>query len=875
MGPDLNATPSNDPEDYIDPIYHTSKPVVESDDPEDDPDYVDPREDDPEDGPETYSDLSTGEEYSDVEDLYDEDDEVPFHSNTDDAPNAYITGRTAMHHPVSALCDISDFQYVGMGESKTEHEGELAPGRIFRSKKQLILAVCDYSCKRNVEMRTQSSNKSRIIMVCVQKPNCPWRLYAICEGFNANWKISTNPHDHICTRPYNERRHDNLTAELIAEHVREELRKDLGLKISQVGGLIRARYTRIEPTYNKAWRGRERALEQLFGSWEGAYNKLPRLLEAIKRTTPGTKYDIISWETNDPNVRVFKMAAWAFGPCIEALKHARPVISIDASFLSGRYKGKLFTVCAYDPENHLIPVAFGLAEKEDKNSWGWFMSWVRFEVIGDMNRKYCVVSDRHKAIKAVFASTEYGWKAQGPQKVAIHRYCMQHVAENLFKKVGGGKQNKGLKDFFKVKLANKKNEDRFRERWEQLKAANRIAYEYLRNCGKHDETDRKERPKLFMWAQAFDKGHRWGLMTSNGSESLNSIFRVERRLPVTAIVEGTFYKCANWMNKRTQLVLERHRLVEIWPKRIEDKLKKHSDKADSMSTTTFRLDLGTFIVKARGEYRDGHGFEVSKYRVEIPPEMVQTDPQLPFTHTKCSCQKPQLTGIPCAHVIAVCKQSNYNVDQFVDERYSLYHQEAIWSGGQFHCYRDEDQWPVYDGPTIIPDKSIINRGRRKIIRTEMAMDKMEGKNKDKSKGPKPKKPSKKKGQPSTSEASTSHVRQREPPYPMDAMQFGRYSSRPPSRTNSRRSQAQPNVQAAVQPTIQPARRSLHVDGPNNNVQPRRNSISTDPRSVNAPSNTMRFESARFTTCQTSGASTSGKKKGAGLSSKIRNIFGRK
>ncbi|KAJ3696672.1 hypothetical protein LUZ61_000377 [Rhynchospora tenuis] len=788
-GLDLNATPS-------------SEPMVESDD-EDDEDYVDPRDEDDEDGPGSYSYLSTGEEYSDVEDLDDEDDEVPFYSKADDP---YISGRTAMHHPVSALCDISDFEYVGMGESNLEREGELAPGRMFRSKKQLILAVCDYSCKRNVEMITQSSNKSRIIMICVQKPNCPWRLYAICEGFNANWKISTNPHDHICRRPYNERRHDNLTAELIAEHVREELRKDLGLKISQVGGLIRARYTRIEPTYNKAWRVRERALEQLFGSWEGAYNKLPRLLEAIKRTNPGTKYDIISWETNDPNVRVFKMAAWAFGPCIEALKHARPVISIDASFLSGRYKGKLFTVCAYDPENRLIPVAFWLAEKEDKISWGWFMSWVRYEVIGDMTRKYCVISDRHKAIKAVLASTEYGWKAQGPHKVAIHRYCMQHVAENLYKMAGCGQQNKGLKDFFKLRLANKKNEDRFRERWQQLKDANRRAYEYLRNCGKHNEDDPKERPKLYMWAQAFDKGHRWGIMTSNGSESLNSVFRVERRLPVTAIVEGTFYKCSNWMNQRTQLVLERLSLGEIWPKRIEDKLQKHSDKADSMSTTTLRLDLGTFIVKARGEYRDGHGFAVSKYEVKIPPEMEQTDPQLPFTRTKCKCQKPQLTGISCAHVIAVCKQSNYDVDQLVDVRYSLSHQDAIWSAGQFHCYRDEDQWPVYDGPTIIPDKSLINRGRRKIIRKEMAMDKMEGKNKDKSEGPKSKKPSKKKGQPSTSEASTSHARQREPPYLMDAMQFGRYSSRPPTRTNSPRSQAQPNVQAALEPTIQPARR---------------------------------------------------------------------
>jgi hypothetical protein len=30
-----------------------------------------------------------------------------------------------------------------------------------------------------------------------------------------------------------------------------------------------------------------------------------------------------------------------------------------------------------------------------------------------------------------------------------------------------------------------------------------------------------------------------GIKTSNGSEALNSVFRVERTLPVAAIVEGT------------------------------------------------------------------------------------------------------------------------------------------------------------------------------------------------------------------------------------------------------------------------------------------------------------------------------------------------
>jgi hypothetical protein len=46
------------------------------------------------------------------------------------------------------------------------------------------------------------------------------------------------------------------------------------------------------------------------------------------------------------------------------------------------------------------------------------------------------------------------------------------------------------------------------------------------------------------WAQHLDGGlNRLGIMTSNGSESLNNVFRIARQLLVCAIVENTWHKC--------------------------------------------------------------------------------------------------------------------------------------------------------------------------------------------------------------------------------------------------------------------------------------------------------------------------------------------
>jgi hypothetical protein len=53
------------------------------------------------------------------------------------------------------------------------------------------------------------------------------------------------------------------------------------------------------------------------------------------------------------------------------------------------------------------------------------------------------------------------------------------------------------------------------------------------------------------WAQHIDGGlNRWGIMTSNGLESLNNVFRIARELSICAIVENTWHKYVEWFYKR-------------------------------------------------------------------------------------------------------------------------------------------------------------------------------------------------------------------------------------------------------------------------------------------------------------------------------------
>ena len=64
-------------------------------------------------------------------------------------------------------------------------------------------------------------------------------------------------------------------------------------------------------------------------------------MKALTDSNSGSK---VIWRTlpaTMPSCAIFNRVFWAFGPSIEGFQHCRPVISIDGTFLYGKYKGKL------------------------------------------------------------------------------------------------------------------------------------------------------------------------------------------------------------------------------------------------------------------------------------------------------------------------------------------------------------------------------------------------------------------------------------------------------------------------------------------------------------------------------------------------------
>ena len=629
-----------------------------------------------------------------------------------------FTGRENMTHPVDIFNDTSGFREADVdffNRITRIVDNPIAEGQVYESREALRVAVQEFHIQKNFEFRTLRSEPRRMAWICKDKL-CKFKLCAKPQGISESWIIYKQKIPHACKVPATREDHDQLTAEMVARAIDGTVRRDVCVSINHIRDVVKAKYKNVTPKYNKLWRGRELAIANIYGSWESSYNLLSPLLEAIKRGTPGTKYCVISTPIENSNDRQFLYAAWAYGPCIAAIPFIRPVISIDACFLSGRYQGRLLVACGYDAENQLLPLAFAIVEKEHSDTWGFFMRWLRLEVIGD-GRFFCVISDRHLAIKSVFQDPHLRWYEDSD--LCVHRYCAHHVAENLYKYVG---RKREVSDRFKIGV-NKKKPRRLQEMYEDFQISCPDAITYINKVGKRDPDDEDEPPRPEKLFQAYDGGHRWGIMTTNGAESINNVFKTSRRLPVCALVEETFYKLNRWFFQRRNKAEMMFEAGQLWSDKVSQLLQKRINKSLNMQVIPFGRRHGTFEVMVKGERiparRNQQRFEYTRrdfgYKVVIKDN----------NKVECACQKPQLTGIPCSHFMAVVREMRYDENLYINPLYSVSMLVQTWAA-EFGPKGNQCEWPTYEGPTIKPNRKLIKKGRRRHNRIVMEMDRMEG-----------------------------------------------------------------------------------------------------------------------------------------------------
>uniref|UniRef100_A0A2N9ICB4 SWIM-type domain-containing protein n=1 Tax=Fagus sylvatica TaxID=28930 RepID=A0A2N9ICB4_FAGSY len=119
-------------------------------------------------------------------------------------------------------------------------------------------------------------------------------------------------------------------------------------------------------SYYKVWDAKQKAIANIFGDWGESYQLLPKFMKALIDSNPGTQVEWKTYWSEDAGCAIFESVFWAFGPSIQGFMHCRPVVSIDATHLYGKYEGKLMIAMATDANNGIYPLAFARAGEHNQ-----------------------------------------------------------------------------------------------------------------------------------------------------------------------------------------------------------------------------------------------------------------------------------------------------------------------------------------------------------------------------------------------------------------------------------------------------------------------------------------------------------------------------
>ncbi|XP_025681102.1 uncharacterized protein [Arachis hypogaea] len=316
----------------------------------------------------------------------------------------------------------------------------------------------------------------------------------------------------------------------------------------------------------------------------------------------------------DESQAYFHRLFWTFPPCIEAFRHCKPLVSIDGTHLYGKYGGTLLVAIHVTPQPGLL-----------------------------------VISDRHNGIKATLESLDGGWLPPA----AYRAFCIRHVAVN-FALTFKGKDARRLL----VNAAYAKTEVEFDYWFDILRSENPAMCEWA------------NRIEYSLWMQYCDNGRRFGYMTTNISECVNSCVLAG---------EGHIRQC------------------------IEANLKT----ARCFTVTVYDRDNSEYTV---AEMTPTGSFSLGSYRVLLGSQT-------------CDYGYFQALHFPCSHALACCAYSRVTWQPYV---HPVYRPSSVFSVYQmgFTPPIPEGFWPPYDGPTVIPDPSMsrAREGRPRSTRIRTNMD---------------------------------------------------------------------------------------------------------------------------------------------------------
>ena len=372
------------------------------------------------------------------------------------------------------------------------------------------------------------------------------------------------------------------------------------------------RTTGVTMHYRTAHRGKRLCIDESNCNEVMSFQYIQPYFEKIEAKMPGS-VAVMERDEDDKLLRTFVMLK----PIMDSFKYGMPVITVDACHLRNQFKGCLMAVTIVDGLKQTQLLAWGTCPVENGEHWEWFLRLFKDNMpqedigygpveAGASRRVITIISDREKGIaKALnqFFPTSF------------HVFCYFHIEKNV-KTI-----NPGLKEetrMLMLEACKSKRVSTFDRIMDKLRLESPGVYNYLISI------------PLDKWVTAFSPPNRkWGINTSNASESMNKWMNEERNLSHLHLHAALVSKVMDRQNTRRKLHKKyvKSSPTALFPKKTQELLLNLMARGARLKVTSAD-DGNKFLVRRKWE--------------------VNLDRKSP----SCSCNEYLHTGLPCKHIAA-------------------------------------------------------------------------------------------------------------------------------------------------------------------------------------------------------------------------------
>ncbi|KAH1092389.1 hypothetical protein J1N35_019646 [Gossypium stocksii] len=154
-----------------------------------------------------------------------------------------------------------------------------------------------------------------------------------------------------------------------------------------------------------------------------------------------------------------------------------------------------------------------------------------------------------------------------------HRYCLKHVASNYYMQYRSTTERRQV-----TNMGYEISKDRFHEMLALWRSINEEGVDYLCNI------------PFEQWTQAYDGGLRYGHMTTNLAECINSIIKGTRHLPITLVARETYFQLAALFLKQAVTYKGQMQGGHVWCHKVLQAINKSKARANIMYTVCHNRD---------------------------------------------------------------------------------------------------------------------------------------------------------------------------------------------------------------------------------------------------------------------------------------------